>query len=214
MTEFRVYQLKKSTGKKVILKSDYFEVDGQWLRPENLDGNTVYITAIGGGSCVNATAAYNGSVYAGDSGEFVIEKPIDISSVAEGENVAVTVGAGGNNLTLNGSSSSFGSFITVAGGGATEKGNKGGYSYTVDQIISDGIGAAPFRAFSYNGGNKAPGGAGGLLGFGDCIVADPSHFCGPTGTGHGAGAGGLYGTNNENPARPGIVVVSYYVEVA
>ncbi len=224
MTEFKVRQLKKPEGVKCLLKSEYFEADGSWVKPDNLVDDEVYITQIGGGGTGESSFAFNSSLTGGNSGEFEISTPVDISSVAVGESVAVTVGDGGNDTIRTGGISSFGSFVSVLGGSSgdindSESGhrfagsNKAGIVNSAATLVSEGIGAATWRAIDYNSGNVAPGGAGGLLGIGDKSTIDPSGYSAPTGSGYGAGSGGRFNSATENPARDGVVVVSYYVEV-
>ena len=218
---------KKTKGEAPkLLVSEYFKADGTWTRPANI-GDEIYVTVVGGGATGMARSAYNGSSPAGNGGEYLLEEAVDISSIVDAGTVAVTVGLAGNQaVQWNGYPSSFGAFVTAAGGESGEwfaswwgEGRVGGWKagHPARSTIMDGDGSfsqGTWRSFGYNGGNKAPGGGGGIMGFGDCeALGNTTGFAGGLGAGHGAGSGGRYGSATNNYARPGIVVVQYYKEV-
>lgn len=229
MTQFKLNQLKKSPFTPLMLKKIYFEQSGGWTRPEEMVGDQAFITIIGAGGHGSNN---NANGVAGNGGAYEIDKPIDISSVAIGESIAITVGEPSTTYRttsspLVGGASSFGSFLTVGGGGggamstAQNSSNVGGnVGGRPGSYGSNGKGAGIGGGTVQGGihGSAKSGGGGGLVGIlnmpriksfsgADSVASD--------GIGHGAGSGVVDNTNNNFIPRgaAGIVVVQYYVEV-
>lgn len=112
-------------SKNTIWKSQVFLSSGSFIVPENIAGNSVYITGCGGGGSGAAIITTSQRYCSGGASGFEVEKRQVI--VSPGATVSVTVGAGGEarvvngtNIAIsgaNGGSSSFGSLVIAGGDG-------------------------------------------------------------------------------------------------
>ncbi len=224
------------TKGNLILVTETFTADGLWIRPNNLVGDAVYLDMIGGGGgggYGRVTTDFQGG-NGGNGGAFVLDRFIDISSIAVGESVAVTVGNGGEgaaytgtySLSISGgvgSPSSFGAFYSVSGGAEglansvpkTQGGFLGGCGGSYDP--------APYYATSGTGpfagiaGTYGGGGGSGLFSTEFITteirhnLTDMSHAL--AGRGYGAGGYGSGATSAKaGKGANGLVIVKYFIE--
>lgn len=167
-------------GGGTIRRRQLFTADGVWAVPDTMVGNTVWITAIGGGSSGSCTtnSSLGRTQSGGFGGQYVQQVPVDLTEATA--SVPVTIGVGGDGIlnsenTNPGSPTSFGTFLTVSGGVSTSLLRGGGYTNG---------GAAPSLIDTYNNGQIA---------YTACVPAQsvPGPFGGQGGAGFCAAGGGL-----------------------
>jgi len=108
-----------------------FNTSGNWTRPANTM-SSVEVIAVGGGGGGGSSHSSGHSGGGGGGGQ-VIRRFVDISSVATGSNIYVTIGNGGTSTSGstntnggNGGNTTFGTFLTAYGGaGGAGYGNIG-----------------------------------------------------------------------------------------
>lgn len=178
--EFRMLNSTAAGIQVGILNEQTFNSAGTWTKPDDMPTSAivqVYIVAGGGGGGGNQSGSGGGG--AGVVKEYKIT---DLPST-----VSVTVGAGGSAGNVGGNSS-FGSYITVYGGGA---GGSGSGSQPAGGGGGGGISTAGSNgaAFSGLGGNGGYGGGGAHDGFVGNTTAGGKGLGG--GGGGGANSGGV-----------------------
>ena len=157
----------------------------------------------GGGGCSAAGLGGGGGGAAG-YGEAVV-------SVQPGQQIFVTVGAGGTGVTSGlagwGGTSSFGPYVSAtggAGGDSAGAGGLGGYAYGADAAMWGGCGCdgqSSGFVFPGAGGASAFGGGGRGSNGGNSLMS---------GQAYGSGAGGCYLTPGAGGnGAPGVVIVEY-----
>lgn len=135
--------------------------------------------------CIGGGASGNGSAAGGGGGGGLRYK--NNVAVAPGQQIAVTVGAGGNSSVFSGQSSSFGAYVTATGGAgaANGVGGAGGAGSGGDGGGNGGQGG--------NGNVAGGGGAAGYAGNGgkggNGVAGSGNYFAGEAGQGGGAGGG-------------------------
>lgn len=212
----------------LFLKKVYFETSGDWERPEEMVGDTVYITMIGAGG----NGGSHQTVTTGGNGGYIKRNvSVDISDVNVGETIPVTIGqpytgpAVFTGTPPTGGASSFGGYLTASGGGCSPLSTSGAQNTT--QIGGSTGGRQGMYGSNGNGSGEcgsggtssynATGGGGGLIGIGN--VSPPPTWAGGVtignaGVGYGAGGSGYQFIDEEDIqlGAPGVAVVQYYVE--
>ena len=188
---------------------------GNWTRPSNI-ANWIKVTLIGGGGSGGSATSWNYTgAGGGGAGQYLV-RYVDISTVAAGANIPVTIGTGGaavggNSVGNDGADSTFGVngnpfyLISYGGGGggyAQGWGRSGRYG-------TNGTGAATSGGGSGGGGGgywqnqyNGAGGGGGAGGAGGHAYQG-TYSAGTGYTGYGGGRGGGNGgsdggTGNSN----------------
>lgn len=153
-------------------KTRAFTTSGTWVKPNGVDSVEILLVGGGGGGgglyfsgpTNTSTVMFSGS---GGGGE-VIKTDLDISSVAAGVSISITIGAAGPGGTTagnsgqpgsNGGSSSFGNLLTALGGG-------GGDGYPIQNTVYTNIrtqggvaGVSPSAIGGYPGLGAGAGGS-------------------------------------------------------
>lgn len=193
-------------GGGMILKQQLITANGDWVRPERMAGNTVYVTMSGGGS-----SGVGGSpVIGGMGGQYVIRIPVDIGALPS---VPCVIGQGGAQVGSAsgahnpGGPTSFSNLLSVLGGNAlTGQGGANGGSNVTGSIVS---------------GQSTPLGSGGIVvttntnraGSGGGLVLDASGVQGSALPGQiisakGYGAGGC-ATGAGYAGAPGAILIEW-----
>ncbi len=203
-------------GGKEVKVTEFIVASCTWTAPPGIKDLTV--TCVGGGQGGKSGSNYGGR---GGAAGSVVTQAVEIT---EGEEVAITIGLGGNGYGRDGDATSFGSYVT-APGGTGDAGPAGG-SFTYETAArggeSGGPANVPGTSSSWGvgpgggGGQDSPygrGGSGGTgAGYGN---SSASSGCSGTGFGSGGGGGGGYGTTSNNSAgiggtgAPGLCILTY-----
>jgi hypothetical protein len=141
-----------SSAQTVVKKSQKFITSGNWTRPANIAGDTVYVTACAGGGSGGSSGSTDPGYwsYGGWGGGYVERQPINVLSVPS---ATVTIGAGGisagnGNVGNAGGDTSFGSLLTVRGGSGGGRVKNATAPSTDIQIAFAGSGIAPYMIYS------------------------------------------------------------------
>jgi len=205
-----------------------FTSSGTFTLPAKLVGDTVRVTAIGGGGsgCLGGTT---GTSWGGNSGAYAQQMAVSIAA-----NQTVTIGAGGlspatggNANGLSGGNTVFGSLTFVGGGGGSSgplnPNNTGGAVGGAYNSANAGYAAdSPLGPFGGNGGHMTHAlggpGAGGLIldstGIKGGDNTHSSNYRHYGGRGYGAGGAAYASTNLPSGAgAQGAVLVEWMEEV-
>lgn len=179
-------------SKNTVWKMREYLADGEFVVPDNIAGNVVYVTGCGGGGCGgvqqwNPASGASGSILLGGAGGFWgVKIPF---AVTVAQVVAVTIGTGGAGVSINdfiaspslnnGTSSSFGSLAFRGGSASSANGGfkpqrrittiSGGGDTTLLEPDSSGLFSSGSTQASTVSGTqfyRAIGGACGLFGNG------------------------------------------------
>ena len=193
-----------------------FTTNGTFAVPTNVTRIKVELWGGGGGGGKASNYNFGGG---GGAGGYAF----NVFSVIPGTNFIVTVGIGGTN-GVSGTSTSFGTLISAAGGwaGTNAPSNLGGGQggggiggTTSGSVISlVGNAGVSGNASSNTGGNgaSASGPLGGAGGFGSAPSSSGASVAGGNANGPGGGGGGAAGGTNPlggGTGGPGLVIVYY-----
>lgn len=195
-----------------------YTADATWTKPAGLTSVQVWGIGGGGGSEA-ATAAANQVVAAngGGSGTYGFK---EILAASLGSSVAVTIGAAGAPGSTAGTSTSFGSHMTLPGAGSSGTNMASGTSVAIQgggTQAADATGADWFIRGNFGGRGVRLSGTNGYGGFGATSpLGNPPYNTGPgnnaiPATGYGAGAVGPVSnsttTRTGSSGSPGILFV-------
>ena len=185
-----------------------FTSTGTYTKPAHINTIRVFITGAGASGGAGSGSWNNGG--GGGAGGTAI-KLIDVSGLATGATIAVTIGTGGAATTVNGQegngggTSSFGSYCSATGGEAggaawsttTDNGQKGNGGTGVDgdiNLIGGDGGASGGGQIHDESGSGAIGGAsywgGGGQNGAQVSTVNSSNYTGKVGKAFGSGGGG------------------------
>ena len=165
-------------GLEKVLTTLFFNTNDTWTVPDGIVNNEISVRIFGGGGSGSGHNGSNSEIsgIAGGSGWM----NNDVLKVGAGEQISITIGAGGKNNS-SGGTSSFGSYLTAFGGSPKGHGGAGGggsSTGTASGGIGYQFGGGGSSSHGGSGGNGGPWGGGGG---------------GGGGNNYRGGAGGIYG---------------------
>lgn len=181
MSEVVISRRGGSGSSKGILMTEYITDNRIWIVP-NAVNQQFNVRIIGGGS------QGRGESYRGGASGFMNN---DLLKLNEGEHIQVTIGRGGwfynrRNYTLEGETTTFGSYLSASGGGSGGGGSGGGLDWQSNRYPDD-------KPTSIQFGGGGGGEDGGVWGGGGGASMDNdsnANICGGNGGKYGGGGGG------------------------